>query len=149
MNERIIEIILYLINQIRQDTPMESIDVKGLASNGYTQAEIGAAFSWIADRAVFGAGKSIDRKNASFRILHETERRLFKPEAYGYLLLLLQIGILDEIDFEMVVNRAQFAALQPMTVIEVKQMVGGLLAEAGELSFGGSRLMLNPFDTVH
>jgi uncharacterized protein Smg (DUF494 family) len=149
MNERIIEIILYLINQIRQDTPIESIDVRGLASNGYTDAEIGAAFSWIADRAVFGGTLGAARTGKSFRILHDTERKLFRSDAYGYLLLLTQIGVLDDIDFEMVVNRAQFAAMQPMNVSEVKEIVGTLLAESGEISFGGSRLMLNPHDTIH
>lgn len=149
MNERIIEIILFLINQIRQDTPMESIDVKGLASHGYTEAEIGAAFSWIADRAVFGATSGSNRRSESFRVLHATERKAFRPDAYGYLLLLTQIGLLDDIDFEMVINRAQFAALQPLSVGEVKEMVGALLAESGDISFGGSRLMLTPHDTVH
>lgn len=128
---------------------MEAIDVRGLASNGYTQAEIGAAFSWIADRTVFGGGPTSDGRSRSFRVLHDIERRLFKSDAHGYLLLLTQIGILDEIDFEMIINRAQFAALQPMTIEEVKQLVGAHLAEAGEFGFGGSRLMLNPYDTVH
>ena len=149
MNERIIEIILYLINQIQKDTPFESLDVRGLDSDGYTQAEIGAAFSWIADRAVFSGTLSPVRTHQSFRVLHDSERRLFRPEAYGYLLLLTQIGLLDDIDFEMVVNRAQIAALQPLALDDIKEMVGALLAESGDLSFGGSRLMLNPHDTVH
>ncbi len=149
MNERIIEIILYLINQIRKDTPIESIDVNGLASDGYTDAEIGAAFSWIADRAVFGVGVSTPEANRSFRILHDTERKLFYADAYGYLLLLTHIGMLDDIDFEMIINRATLSGYHPLDVAEVKEMVSILLAESGDISFGGSRLMLNPHDTVH
>jgi len=149
MNERIIEIILYLINQIRKDTPIESIDVKGLASNGYTDAEIGTAFSWIADRAVLGAEADPGKANRSFRVLHESERVLFRTEAYGYLLLMMQIGLIDEVEFEMIVNRAQISGYQGLGVAEVKELVSSLLAESGDISFGGSRLMLNSHDTVH
>ncbi len=149
MNERIIEIILYLINQIRKDIPIESIDVKGLASNGYTDAEIGMAFSWIADRAVFGTEADATRSPRSFRILHETERMLFRTEAYGYLLLMMQIGLLNEGEFEMIINRAQHGGYQALGVPEVKELVSSLLAESGDVSFGGSRLMLNSHDTVH
>lgn len=149
MNERIIEIILYLINQIRKDIPIESIDVKGLASDGYTDAEIGTAFSWIADRAVFGNEEEATRSTKGFRILHESERMLFKTEAYGYLLLMMQIGLLDETEFEMIVNRAHVAGFQALGIPEVKELVSTLLAESGDISFGGSRLMLNSHDTVH
>src|SRR5687768_6691309 len=87
MNERIIDIILYLVNQIRQDTPIELVDVKGLADDGYTDAEIGAAFSWLVDRASFGANDDTPtERRTAYRVLHESERALFRPEAYGYLI---------------------------------------------------------------
>ncbi len=149
MNERIIEIILYLVNQIRKDIPIESIDVKGLASDGYTDAEIGMAFSWIADRAVFGTEGEATKPSKSFRILHESERMLFRTEAYGYLLLMIEIGLLNEAEFEMIINRAQIAGYQGLGVAEAKELVSSLLAESGDVSFGGSRLMLNSHDTVH
>ena len=149
MNERIIEIILYLINQIRKDIPIESIDVKGLTSDGYTDAEIGTAFSWIADRAVFGNDSPSSQSNRSFRILHDSERILFRTEAYGYLLLLMQIGLINEVEFEMIINRAHISGSQALGVAEVKEMVSSLLAESSDISFGGSRLMLNSHDTVH
>lgn len=149
MNERIIEIILYLINQIRKDIPIESIDVKGLASDGYTDAEIGMAFSWIADRAVFGSDDEPAKSSKSFRILHDSERMLFRTDAYGYLLLMIQIGLLNEAEFEMIVNRAQISGYQGLGVAEVKELVSSLLAESGDVGFGGSRLMLNSHDTIH
>jgi uncharacterized protein Smg (DUF494 family) len=149
MNERIIEIILYLITQIRKDTPIESIDVKRLASDGYTDAEIGTAFCWIADRAVFGSNGEEPRSSRSFRVLHESERALFKTDAYGYLLLMVQIGLLDDVELEMIINRAHISGFQALGIPEVKELVSTLLAESGDISFGGSRLMLNAHDTVH
>jgi uncharacterized protein Smg (DUF494 family) len=150
MNERIIDIILYLVTQIRQETPIELIDVNRLSDAGYTASEIGAACSWLVDRATFGSAvaPSGDPRR-SFRILHESERRMFRPEAYGYLLQLFEIGLIDVGELETVINRAQIANLYALDTYEVKTLIGMLLAESGDLSFGGSRLMLNSHDVVH
>ena len=93
MNERIIDIILYLVTQIRQKTPIEQIDIKRLVSDGYTDAEIGAAFSWLADRTDYGQYDPLTRPRTTFRVLHESERMLFRQDAYGYMLQLVEIGL--------------------------------------------------------
>lgn len=150
MNERIIDIILYLVTQIRQETPIEHIDVNRLSAAGYTVAEIGAACSWLVDRATFGTAMApSDEPRRCFRVLHESERRMFRPEAYGYLLQLFEIGLVDAGELETVINRAQIANLYALDTVEVKSLIGLLLAESGDLSFGGSRLMLNSHDVVH
>jgi uncharacterized protein Smg (DUF494 family) len=154
MNERIIDIILYLVTQIRQETPIELIDVNRLSDAGYTASEIGAACSWLVDRATFGTAvaptaEPTDGPRRTFRVLHESERRMFRPEAYGYLLQLFEIGLIDVGELETVINRAQIANLYALDTYEVKTLIGMLLAESGDLSFGGSRLMLNSHDVVH
>ena len=149
MNERIIDIILYLVTQIRQETPIELIDVNRLAADGYTEAEIGAACSWLVDRATFGSVDSPGTIRRMFRVLHDSERALFRPDAYGYLLQLFEIGLIDNTELETVINRAHVAGLYALTIAEVKALIGLLLAESGDMSFGGSRLMLNSHDMIH
>ena len=149
MNERIIDIILYLVNQIRQDTPIELVDVKGLADDGYTAAEIGAAFSWLVDRASFGSNDAPNETRTAYRVLHESERALFRPEAYGYLIQLFEIGLLSDVELETIINRAHVSGLYALSICDVKSLVGVLLAESGDLGFGGSRLMLNSHDMIH
>jgi uncharacterized protein Smg (DUF494 family) len=149
MNERIIDIILYLVTQIRQETPIELVDVNHLCADGYTPAEIGAAYSWLVDRATFGDAVVPNDSSTSFRVLHESERKLFRPEAHGYLLQLLAIGLVNRSELDTVINRAQMAGLYGLETEEVKTLVSLLLAESGDMSFGGSRLMLNSHDVVH
>jgi uncharacterized protein Smg (DUF494 family) len=148
MNERIIDIILYLVTQIRQETPIEQIDIKRLVSDGYTDAEIGAAFSWLADRTEYGHYDRLMRPRTTFRVLHESERMLFRQDAYGYMLQLLEIGLLSDIEFEVIINRAQMGGLGGLHILDVKEMISTLLAESAE-SLGGSRFMLHSQDTVH
>jgi Smg protein len=148
MNERIIDIILYLVNQIRQNTPIEQIDLKRLVSAGYTDAEIGAAFSWLVDRSEFGPGERMASPRRTFRVLHEQERALFKREAYGYMLQLVEIGLLSDIEFEVIINRAHLAGFSALGINDVKEMIMTLLAEFAE-SGSGSRVMLQAQDTIH
>lgn len=148
MNERIIDLILYLVSQIRQKTPMDSIDVKVLAADGYTDAEIGAAFSWLVDQEAFRSPDHLSRRSG-FRVLHESERAIFPPEAYGYLLQLMEIGILTDFDLENILNRMHFGGVAPLTIRDVKDLIPLVLAERVEESFDSTRLMLNAHDTVH
>ncbi len=149
MNERIIEIILYLVNQVQHDTPIEFVDVNRLSADGYTDAEIGAACCWLVDHAVFSSPDRSGEDRHGFRILHESERLLFQPEAYGYMLQLREIGLMNETQFETILNRAQVTGLRALSIADVKALIGTLLAESSDMEFGGSRLMLNSHDTVH
>jgi uncharacterized protein Smg (DUF494 family) len=149
MNERIIDIILYLVNQIRKDTPIDSIDVQSLEADGYTDAEIGAAFSWLADREAYGERGENARVRGAFRVLHDSERAIFRTEAYGYLLQLYHIGVLNDPEMETLVNRAHLSNMYGLAIADIKELVSGLLAESGDLGFGGSRLMLNSNDVIH
>jgi len=148
MNERIIDLILYLASQIRKNTPIDSIDVKVLSADGYTDAEIGAAFSWIVDTRIFHmVGK--ERRRSRFRVLHEAERAIFPPDAYGYLLQLIEIGILNDRDLENLINRMHCGGSPPLSVRDIKDLIPMVLAEQDEDSFDSTRLMLNTHDTIH
>jgi len=149
MNERIIEIILQLAAQIRCNIPLDKVDTRPLVAGGYTDVEIGAAYSWLADRVVFGR-HSLDTSKGGFRILHETERGLFDRESYGYLILLSQIGLIDDVDFELVVARIQSMNLGgPIQLVELKHTVTTIVAETAGDPPGLPRLMLGADDTVH
>ena len=148
MNERIIDLILYLVSQIRKNTPIDSIDVKVLSADGYTDAEIGAAFSWIADQESFRPLEQMMRR-PGFRVLHEAERAIFPPDTYGYLLQLLEIGILNDIDLENLINRMHISGSLPLSVRDIKDLLPMVLAERDEERFAGTRIMLNAHDTTH
>ena len=149
MNERIIEIILYLISQLRRDSSIEHIDVRELTADGYTDAEIGAAYSWLVDRESFGEYEGAHQSGKSFRVLHDSVKRLFRPEAYGYLLQLVAIGMISEMEFEVLISRAQLAGYEPLMIRDVKALVAMLLAEKSDAEVGGSRFMVSSNDTVH
>ena len=45
MQERIVEIILFLVSELKSNKQLNDVDVSLLTENGYTQSEISTAFS--------------------------------------------------------------------------------------------------------
>lgn len=149
MNERIIEIILYLITRLQQNSEIKQTDFAHLANDGYSEAEIGAAYSWIAGREGLASTTSSTGSSHGFRVLHDMERRLFKSEAWGYLLQLVGIGLLSSGQIESVIDQARMIAFEPLEVDDVKQIAATLLVESGDLNTMGAQAMLKAGDTVH
>ena len=45
MYERVVEIIMFLVNELKSNKQLSEVDVSVLSKNGYTQSEISTAFS--------------------------------------------------------------------------------------------------------
>ncbi|HYF02437.1 MAG TPA: DUF494 family protein [Patescibacteria group bacterium] len=156
MFERIIEIIIYVISELRQETKIQDINLLKLQEMGYSQSEISAAFSWLADRVEMSAQmpnfmKPTDEKPSqdSFRILHLAERELFSKEAWGEILEMEQIGLLNSTHIEEIIERCAMAGYKVTDVTEVRNMAAQLLFHAQMIKPAGSRFMLSGSDTVN
>ena len=49
MKEKVIEILVYIMSEVQENKRLSDIDLGDLKSQGYTQSEISAAFSWLYD----------------------------------------------------------------------------------------------------
>jgi uncharacterized protein Smg (DUF494 family) len=95
MKEKIVEIIAYLMSELRNNTPLNEIDLTVLTNSGYTPTEISTAFSWLYEKVEVAENFSAEvsrRSIYSHRVLHEAERLVITPDAYGYLLQLREIS---------------------------------------------------------
>ncbi len=54
MQERIVEIILFLVSELKSNKQLNDVDVSLLTESGYTQTEISTAFSWLFERMSLG-----------------------------------------------------------------------------------------------
>jgi len=152
MQEKIIEIIVYLINEMRHNKRLGEIDLRALADRGYTQTEISAAFSWLFDKINFGENVFIEEESNSphsHRILHEVEKMIISPEAYGYLIQLREIGLIDEADIELIIDRIMVAGFSKVTVEDMKTVVAAVMFDFDDSDRIGSRLMLSSRDTIN
>jgi len=151
MQERIVELIVFLMREIRQTKDISKVDVTKLKESGYTQTEISTALSWIYDKMnlreplkrVKGSGAR------SYRIFHEAERQIFTKEARGFLIEMYELGLIDYIDLENIIERSLMAGFNIIDRDEIKSTVATVLFEYNSPGKPGSRIMLNSSDTIN
>jgi uncharacterized protein Smg (DUF494 family) len=148
MQERIVEIILFLVNEMRSNKRLNDVDVSSLTRDGYTQSEISSAFSWLFER--LSLGKSIldvaSGSSTSFRILHDAEKSVIGPQAYGYLIQCQQLRLLTTADAETIIERIMAAGFAAIGLPEMKSFVAGYLFD---VEGNGGQVSLGTNDTIH
>jgi Smg protein len=163
--ERIIEIIFFLLNEIRENTPLAEIDLKPLSVRGFSETEISTAFSWLIDRFAsgpddnplvlavpFGKRSVLDstKAEASFRVYHEVERSVIAPEARGFMLQLLELGLISDADQEFLIDRIMLSGATTASLEEVKDLVAHAIFHFDSAMFPQGRMMLSGgSDRVH
>lgn len=152
MQEKIIEIIVFLINEMRNNKRLGEIDLRILSDHGYTENEISTAFSWLFDKINLGENiLANEEPNTphSYRILHDAERSIITPDAQGYLIQLRELGLLDESAVETLIDRVMMTGFSKVDLMEMKILIASLLFDYDDSNHLGSRLMLNSKDTIH
>jgi len=148
MQERVVEIILFLVNELRSNKRLNDVDVSSLTRDGYTQSEISSAFSWLFER--LSVGKSFTDiaggASSSHRILHDTEKMVVGTQAYGYLIQCLQLGLLTNMDVETIIERIMAAGFAAVGLPEMKSFVAGYLFD---LESSNGQVSLGTNDTIH
>ena len=142
MNERLVEILIFLMQEIQHNRKgMDQLDglSKELREQGYTENEINAAFSWLFERIeaqkddVFlkdqGAGEG------SFRVLHEVEKMVLSPKAYGYILQLRELGLITQAEMEQIIERAMMLGVPQIDIEDVKSIVASIFFNGEDSEF--------------
>ena len=149
MKGRVIEIIVYLMRQIKErEQGLSQLDklTGDLKSQGYADQEINAAFYWLLEKLrlqlskLVSSQKSLPKKSS--RILHNTENMLFSPTGYGYLIQLYQLGLIDDEQREQIIQRAMMSGLEQIGELEVKVLAARLLLSSEECQADPGRLLL-------
>lgn len=146
MHERIVEILMLLMDELQENKRLGDVDVTALARHGYTPTEISSAFSWLFDRLEGDDDPSVPFRDASpqsVRMLHPAEQAVLTPEGYGYLLQCHQLGLLSAEEVETVIERAMMAGFTTAGAQEIKALVAGMLFDSDRATGGG------PTDTIH
>lgn len=133
MGNRILEIVVYLMDSMRENQgELPSMDdlTPDLRSMGYSDGEISSAYSWVIDRyehtnEPFFA--QFPDEHHSNRVLTQYERLQLTPEAYGFLVKLVAISVIDDEQFETVLERAFAVSPQRVTLEQIKLVTAAVL----------------------
>jgi uncharacterized protein Smg (DUF494 family) len=151
MQERIVEIILFLISEMRSQKRLAEVDVHSLTREGYTQTEISTAFSWLFDR--IQVGQSTMEPGAgtyqSHRVLHTAEKMIIALDAQGYILQCRELGLLTAADVETIIERVMAAGFSTVGLQEVKSLIAGLLFDTDNPLGANGHFTLGSKDSIH
>jgi uncharacterized protein Smg (DUF494 family) len=133
MGSRVLEIVVYLMDHMRENQgalpAMDdlSTDLRGM---GYTDTEISSAYSWVLDRfeslheTFF---EQFPAEHFSNRILTQYERLQLTTEAYGYLLKLMNLRVIDDQQFESILERAVIFGARLISLDQIKMVTSAVL----------------------
>lgn len=128
MLSRLMDLVV-LVAEIAQDNDRSYRDLdQELATRGYTQDEIDRAVVWYTTRGdVLEEEEVIQHGKDSFRVLSTWERMSLNSECYGYLLRLLNLGIVDGDHFEKIIARAIPVGPEKVQLNDVKAIACSVL----------------------
>lgn len=151
MFERIIEIIVYVMSELKQKKQLAEIDLRELEQLGYTNSEISTAFSWLVDRIEFDETEKFEKKSSrtSFRILHEAEKELFSKTALGELVQFTSLGILNNEHIEQIIEKALVSGMNYIDSGHLKTFVAYAVFNAHSNAYGDARIMLQGGETIN
>ena len=133
MRDRILEIVVFLMDYMRdnQDRLTESDDFSSvLKTMGYADNEISSAYFWLMNR--FGSTpeqlfSNFPEVHRSCRILTAAEHVLLTTEAYGFLLKLQNLSLIDDESFESILERVSLFGTEPVTSEQIKLIASSIV----------------------
>ena len=134
MERHIIEILVILMREHPEgaisQSEFEPLS-KSLVDQGYTQQEIETALLWYHSRQITcGSTDDIGEfSRGSFRVLHDVERSVIRPNAYGYLLELNQLGLISLSEMDLIIEKAVLLSGGKVDIEDIKLFVAAHIME--------------------
>ncbi len=156
---RVMEIVLYLVGEIRRNKQLADIDLKKLSDRGYSESEVSTAFTWLVDKIMVAGSQAELTPSAAqkafetngrtpFRVYHELELAILEPEARGYLLELRELGLMKDAELELLIDRLWMLGAQNVALEDVRDFAAGIIFDFNDSTRLGSRMMLSLHDKV-
>jgi uncharacterized protein Smg (DUF494 family) len=147
---RVMEIILFLVGEMRRNKQIGDIDLGKLSARGFSESEVSTAFSWLFDKMAVSERQSVASTPANnpFRIYHEFEQSFMTSEARGYLMQLRELDLMKDSEMELLIDRLWFLGAPNIGLEAVKEAAAELIFDFSDASRMDSRMMLNVTDRV-
>jgi uncharacterized protein Smg (DUF494 family) len=132
MQERLIEIIVFLLGEFYRDENTKNYPdlSKELISQGYSENEINLAYSWIFNHLQTEKDSpkgNLEYNGYSSRILHDLEKIIISSEGYGYLLQMRHLNLLSDFDLELVIEKAISLGTSDISLDDIKSIAASLV----------------------
>jgi uncharacterized protein Smg (DUF494 family) len=150
MNNKIIELIVLILNQIRSKKSINENDFDLLIEEGYNIDEINTAIAWVYSR--LNTGELIFQDELSIsdskRFFDPNEKRLLSVDSQGYLIMLLELGVITKSDLDIIIEKIRFSGMENINLENTKIFVTSVIFKKTNFDIL-EYLTLNNNKTVH
>lgn len=132
MQERILELIVYLLDELGENINNDSKVNKAsdeLTKNGFSEYEIGIALAWIQKNSASAIFKQETIDNDAFRVLNSFEKYILTPEVHGYLITLKKLDLINNTDLEYILQKLFQIEQIPVQLDVAKNVIAELLIQ--------------------
>jgi uncharacterized protein Smg (DUF494 family) len=134
LGDRILEIVFYLVQHVRSHNgSLAHLDdiSKSLKNLGFTESEITSAYGWFLEEVQSRSEKFVFSTDFDDdlppRVFSELEKQQFTAESQGYLIQMYNMGLFNQEEFEMVVERAMMMAPETIDLATMKMVASTVL----------------------
>lgn len=132
MNERIKEIIAYLMDPSASNLHDPSLIQSELEDMGYTREEIKQALNMLDFESTPKDSGLEPEFDAGTRILGESEKFVLSTSAQGYLLRLYRLGWVSEVQLSHIIENSALEFSPPVSIDEVKEITSRFVSDLPE-----------------
>ncbi len=151
MKTKIVEALAEILKEIKAHSSIEEIGKTLLENEKFDKQTISAAFNLIYEK-LFNSQlieETVIDRTKNFRILSEDEMDNIGLENYNYLLKLKNIGVLEELDFESIIEQIMILPPGKISEEDINFIVLFSLVDLHNEIQPGSRIILISSDTIN
>jgi Smg protein len=128
MKENVLDLLMYLFENYIYDEPDDEPDRESLSASleeaGFSSGEIHRAFSWLDGLAEQRKLPELGgHENNPIRVFTDDESRRLDVNARGFIMYLENVGVLDPLRREMVIDRLSALESEDITLEDVKWVI--------------------------
>ncbi len=138
-SSHILDLIVRIVHHVQLGKSLNDFDPADM-NNGhrYNTSELSAAYSWVLQH---GAELKARRQRQVPRVLHIAERMVFSKEAWGWILELQSLGLIDHNGIERIIERIMMQYHGKVTLNMVKEIVEPFLLESDRQNENASTVL--------
>lgn len=151
MTIKLVEILTIIYEAIAHKHTLAEINTELQKNKEFDEQSISAAFSILFDNIIYENLRNIDTmpNRRKFRILSEEEKDKIGIDNYNYLMKLDNIGLLDNLDFEEILNQLIILSKTRLSKDDINFIVLLSLVDIEKSLTPGSRMILFSSDTIN
>lgn len=148
MTAKIIEALTEILKGLNDDYSVEDLN-NILLDKNFDDTTIGIAYSLVYDKVLSNKVVKKDNNSKNIRFLTLEEQEAIGFDNYNYLVKLHSVGLLDAIDFELVIEQLTLLQNEKVTKEDINLIVLLSLVDFNSDILPGSRVLLYTNDTIN